>query len=160
MSVSGHSIVLWRPLLVRSQTRPSESVFDRIGIATVGMWDTIAQNEGTLMARAPSPPISQAAAVPFSPDLTGPSEFRTVVSQTEMATEYKLDDGTILRIRPVLVDVRRLIGQWAPDGDPVYVTKIGFAISTQAPAHLRRSLTEGQKHKKSSQSKKAKRRKK
>lgn len=88
------------------------------------------------MAKAPGPLTPQGTTVPYSPDLTGPSEFRTFTALSE--NEYKLDDGTILRVRPIMVDVRRLKNQWAPDGDPVYVTKIGFAISTQAPAHLRR----------------------
>jgi hypothetical protein len=90
------------------------------------------------MGKASATPSPQAAIVPFSPDLTGPSEFCSITSRKETDAEYKLDDGTTLRVRPVIIDVRRLTGQWQPDGDPVYVTKIGFAISTQAPAALRR----------------------
>ena len=90
---------------------------------------------GNFMPKSPSPvPPS----VPFVPDLSGPSEFVSITSHGAEESEFKLADNTILRIRPVLVEVRRLIGQWAPDGDPVYVTKIGFAISTQAPSHLRK----------------------
>ena len=90
------------------------------------------------MAKARRLSTPQTAAVSAFPDLTGPSEFRTITSHIEKESEYKLDDLTTLRIRPVLIEARRLSGQWAPDGDPVYVTKIGFAISTQAPAHLRK----------------------
>lgn len=99
------------------------------------------------MVRPPSRPEPQAATIPFSPDLTGPSEFRNIVTHKDATSEYELDDGTILRVRPTVIDVRKLTNQWAPDGDPVYVAKIGFAISTQAPAQLRKGgkLTEARK---------------
>lgn len=89
------------------------------------------------MAKPPPSPTPQAAAVPFVPDLSGPSEYVPITHHGAQESEFKLDDGTTLRIRPVLIEARRLTGQWAPDGDPVYVTKVGFAISTQAPSNLR-----------------------
>jgi hypothetical protein len=118
--------------------RPTVSHIRRILLDAVRLCDTIFAYGGELMAKTPRSPVPQVAAVPFSPDLSGPSEFRTILSNQERESEYKLDDNTILRIRPVLIEARRLTNQWAPDGDPVYVTKVGFAISTQAPAHLRR----------------------
>ena len=69
------------------------------------------------MAKARRLSTPQTAAVSAFPDLTGPSEFRTITSHIEKESEYKLDDLTTLRIRPVLIEARRLSGQWAPDGD-------------------------------------------
>jgi hypothetical protein len=47
-------------------------------------------------------------------------EQRSFTQVKVAAGEYKLDDGTTLTVKPVLVDVKRIKDQWGPDGKPSY----------------------------------------
>lgn len=53
-------------------------------------------------------------------------------------SQFHLKDGTVLRVRPNIVDVRRVRGQFTPEGDPLYIVKTGLAISTVAPEKLKK----------------------
>jgi hypothetical protein len=46
-----------------------------------------------------------------------------VVESTERWTEVKLEDGTILRIKPSVVSAIRVPGQYDNDGHPMYALK-------------------------------------
>jgi len=55
-------------------------------------------------------------------------------------SEFLLDDGTTFRVRPVVVDIARLPGQYDQNGNPVYVASVQNAVSIlNVPANLRRS---------------------
>ena len=43
-----------------------------------------------------------------------------VLSAREAWSEYRLADGTILRIKPIMIDVSRVSEAQTADGDPVY----------------------------------------
>jgi len=63
----------------------------------------------------------------------------SVAESTEKWSEVKLEDGTILRVKPNIVAAIRVEGQYDPDGNPVYALKAGqTSIVSSAPAHLRR----------------------
>jgi hypothetical protein len=46
-----------------------------------------------------------------------------VDSSSEKWSEYKLEDGTKIRIKPVIIEVIRVTDQYDPEGNPLYVTK-------------------------------------
>ncbi|HEV2302715.1 MAG TPA: hypothetical protein VGR91_14205 [Stellaceae bacterium] len=46
-----------------------------------------------------------------------------MVEAKEVWSEYRLSDGTTLRVKPVMIAVFRADGQQSADGEPVYNTK-------------------------------------
>jgi len=62
----------------------------------------------------------------------------TIKETKEVWSTYELSDGTILRIKPVMVNLVRAFGSWAPDGQPLYNFKIGLITDVDAPEKLRR----------------------
>jgi hypothetical protein len=57
---------------------------------------------------------------------------------SEAWSEYKLDDGTVLRTRPVAVDFVRIPNQYDGNGQPAYLASIQNVISISAPDKLRK----------------------
>jgi len=50
---------------------------------------------------------------------------------------YELSDGTTLRVKPVVVKVARIKGEYKPDGSPVYVIETQDVVGTEAPDNLK-----------------------
>jgi hypothetical protein len=46
-----------------------------------------------------------------------------VTSAREMWSEYQLADGTVLRLKPIMIGVSRLAEGQSSDGEPVYQMK-------------------------------------
>ena len=57
-----------------------------------------------------------------------------ILEAKERWSEYRLADGTTLRLRPVMISVFRADGQYTPDGDPVYNMKSTLITDVRAPA--------------------------
>lgn len=51
-----------------------------------------------------------------------------VTETTERWTDVKLDDGSVLRIKPVVLSVARIKGRFDPEGNPLYATKTGCTM--------------------------------
>jgi hypothetical protein len=62
-----------------------------------------------------------------------------MLESKESWSEYRLSDGTTLRIKPVMIAVTRADGQHTPDGDPVYNMKSTLVTDVRAPATLKKS---------------------
>ena len=56
-----------------------------------------------------------------------------IVETKERWSEYRLADGTTLRLRPVMIAVFRADGQLTPDGDPVYNMKSTLITDVRRP---------------------------
>jgi hypothetical protein len=56
-----------------------------------------------------------------------------ILEAKERWSEYRLADGTTLRLRPVMIAVFRADGQCTPDGDPVYDMKSTLVTDVRAP---------------------------
>ena len=54
----------------------------------------------------------------------------------ERWNEYRLADGTTLRLKPVMIAVFRADGQYTPDGEPVYNMKSTLITDVRAPSTL------------------------
>jgi len=61
--------------------------------------------------------------------------FRT---NAEYFNEYLLEDGTVLRMKPVVTDVIRIPGQYDPMGNPAYVIQSTNVTAVDSPEELRR----------------------
>lgn len=61
------------------------------------------------------------------------------LKSNEPWAEFTLDDGTVLKLKTLLVSAVRLDGQYDPDGNPVYVLKTTPAISiSSVPEKLKK----------------------
>ena len=72
---------------------------------------------------------------------TGPVDgFEVGVSEsTERWTEVRLEDGTVLRTKQVIIAAIRIDGRYDADGNPVYSLKINPIMAmVSAPEHLRK----------------------
>lgn len=51
--------------------------------------------------------------------------------------EYLLDDGTIVRLKPVVTEVLRVEGQYDQSGNPAYIIQSTNVTAVDAPDSLR-----------------------
>lgn len=56
----------------------------------------------------------------------------------EYWNEYLADDGSVIRLKPVVTGIMRVEGQFDPQGDPVYVVNTANVVVVSAPDELRR----------------------
>jgi hypothetical protein len=73
--------------------------------------------------------------------LEGPQEATEVPvkESTERWTEVTLEDGTILRIKPVVLSAIRVENQYDQEGNPLYQLKVNQLMTVaSAPDHLRK----------------------
>ena len=57
----------------------------------------------------------------------------------EVWSEYRLADGTVLRIKPVMITISRVEGEHTIEGDPVYNMKSTLVTDVRAPQELKKS---------------------
>ena len=63
----------------------------------------------------------------------------SVAESTERWTEVQLEDGSVVRLKPVVVGAIRVEGQYDQDGNPVYSLKVNqIMVVASAPEHLRK----------------------
>jgi hypothetical protein len=49
-----------------------------------------------------------------------------------------LEDGTVIRAKGVLLDVKKMIGQYNQDGEPVYVLQLTLVNQARVPDRLKK----------------------
>jgi hypothetical protein len=84
---------------------------------------------------APPPPALQFGVFL---DPSKPLESRKITKSTDGWSEYKLDDGTVLKLRGVLVDAKRAVDQFVMDGKPLYICQMAIVTETVSPKKLLR----------------------
>jgi hypothetical protein len=62
-----------------------------------------------------------------------------VLEAKEVWSEYRLSDGTILRLKPIMIAVSRLEGEHTLDGDPVYNMKSTLVTDLRVPQELKKT---------------------
>ena len=67
-------------------------------------------------------------AVPETVVKLTPVKFSSV---SEHWSEYALNDGSIVRIRPIITDVERHVGQFSPTGEPIYQVKAALIVEVK-----------------------------
>jgi hypothetical protein len=65
-------------------------------------------------------------------------EVEFEAERPEAWNTYILHDGTSLKIKAVLSEVLRVEGEYAPNGDPLYLSNASLVVSTNAPENLKR----------------------
>jgi hypothetical protein len=71
-----------------------------------------------------------------------PAEQLEFDSDKEPWTVYRLEDGTVLRLKSVLASVARLVDRYKPDGEPIYVLGIGGMPIMEIPPELRQPVAQ------------------
>jgi len=59
-------------------------------------------------------------------------------SSQESWNQYLLSDGTVLKTKSVATEVARIDGQYAPDGNPLYVVKAANIMAADVPEGLKK----------------------
>ena len=63
----------------------------------------------------------------------------SVDESTERWSEVKLADGSVLRIKPVVISAIRVDGKYDQDGNPIYSVKVNQIMTVaSAPERLRK----------------------
>jgi hypothetical protein len=102
---------------------------------------------GSAMLKRRDANLERKVRVPIPPDgkLVDGVEV-PVLESTERWSEVKLEDGSVLRVKPVILSAVRIPGQYDPEGNPMYALKANNAMMiAEAPEHLKRQSMEGQK---------------
>ena len=69
-----------------------------------------------------------------------------LTESVERWTELRLEDGAVLRVKPLIMKVIRIDGRYDPQGNPLYALQGGQAMTiVSVPEHLRQDA--GQKSK-------------
>ena len=55
----------------------------------------------------------------------------------ERWSEFELSDGSLIRVRPIMIEARRLKGKYNPNGEPIYEIKQGLIVDVRVPDNLK-----------------------
>jgi hypothetical protein len=88
-------------------------------------------------------PVRPLAINPF-----GPTEPRKITRTKIQESEFLLEDGTKLLVRPLLADVRRAVDQYNEVGEPLYFLTMGNTLTTKPPKSLLKTAQSAAKAKK------------
>lgn len=66
------------------------------------------------------------------------AELIDVTEAKEPWSEYSLDDGTIVRVKNVILEIWRFVDQYDAQGNPVYSVKGSPMITVIAPQQLKK----------------------
>jgi hypothetical protein len=58
--------------------------------------------------------------------------------QTEPWASYLLDDGSVVRVKLVVTEIFRVVGQYDPIGNPSYIVNSTNVMNVSSPDELRR----------------------
>lgn len=61
-----------------------------------------------------------------------------IKESTDRWTETTLEDGTVIRIKPGIIEAVRIEGEYDPEGNPAYALKVQPTTLLIAPEHLKR----------------------
>ncbi len=61
-----------------------------------------------------------------------------VVEAEERFVQYKLEDGTILKVKNVATSVLRVDNQYLPDGTPIYIVTSNPVVSVVSSPHAKK----------------------
>ena len=68
----------------------------------------------------------------------GPSEPIDIVSSKEGWSEFTLSDGATIRVKGVLLDVKKMTGQYNAEGEPIYVLQMTLVNQARVPTDLKK----------------------
>ena len=65
---------------------------------------------------------------------------------SEKWSQIALDDGSVIKIKPVVLRVMRAIDGYDKEGNPLYQIKINQVITVSSPDNLRKGAEKGKIH--------------
>ncbi len=68
--------------------------------------------------------------------MMGQLEQRRIPKLKVATSEYTLDDGSVIRVKPIIVDIKRAIDQYGVDGKPLYILTLTNITETTSPPRL------------------------
>jgi len=89
-------------------------------------------------APALAAPQPGSMAVQLGYDPKGPTESVDIVSSKDGWSEYTLEDGTVIRGKAALLDVKKMVGQYNTEGEPVYVLQLTIVNQARVPDKLKK----------------------
>jgi hypothetical protein len=106
------------------------------------------KSKGRKRPYIPNPQLLNPPLPPASPNTTqtalgydprGPMEQRDIVNSKDGWSEFTLDDGSTIRTKVAMIDVKRAVGQFnLANGDPTYVMQMTIVTNLAAPDHLKK----------------------
>jgi hypothetical protein len=84
-------------------------------------------------ASQPAPPPPQ-----LGYDPTGPKEPVDIMSSKDGWSEFTLSDGTVLRAKAVVLDVKKMLGQYNQEGEPIYEMQLTMVSQARVPDELKK----------------------
>ena len=75
--------------------------------------------------------------VPFEGQMV-PAEELDFDTTRDAWSIYKLEDGTVLKLKPVLGKVSRIIDRYKPDGEPIYALTMSPVAMAEVPDELKK----------------------
>jgi hypothetical protein len=85
--------------------------------------------------KTPLPNIGQ---ISLGYDPTGPKESVDILSSKDGWSEFNLADGSTIRAKAVILDVKKMVGQFNADGEPVYELQLTMVNQTRVPDKLKK----------------------
>jgi hypothetical protein len=95
-------------------------------------------DETSPAAAAPVAPPNGGLQILMGLDPKAPTEPIDVQSSKEGWSEYILTDGSVIRTKAAILDVKRVIDQYSPEGDPIYVMQFAFVNQLRVPPSLKK----------------------
>lgn len=71
-------------------------------------------------------------------DPKGPTEPVDIVSSKDGWSEFTLADGTVIRTKAALLDVKKMVGQYNAEGEPIYVLQMTMVNQSRVPENLKK----------------------
>jgi hypothetical protein len=71
-------------------------------------------------------------------DPKGPTEPVDIVSSKDGWSEFTLTDGTVIRAKAAVLDVKKMVGQYNADGEPVYMLQMTMVNQMRVPDSLKK----------------------
>lgn len=92
--------------------------------------------------RQSAPPLPPASGptmqIQLGYDPSGPTEPVDIVSSKDGWSEFTLTDGTIIRAKAAVLDVKKMVGQYNAEGEPIYVLQLTMVNQARVPDNLKK----------------------
>src|SRR5271166_6304462 len=100
------------------------------------------QRQQPIPNRQAAPPLPSASSptmqIQLGYDPKGPTEPVDIISSKDGWSEFTLADGTVVRAKAAVLDVKKMIGQYNADGEPIYVLQMTMVNQTRVPDNLKK----------------------
>jgi len=85
-----------------------------------------------------NPPAFGTPPFPLGYDPSGPKEPIDITSSKDGWSEFQLADGTVVRAKAVVLDVKKMAGQFNSEGEPIYELQFTMVNQVRVPPGLKK----------------------